>query len=80
MHRAKAGTGWFCGRLANKLKEVRVTSAMPDATDSRTGNRTDLLVQSITDYALLLIDAEGIILTWNAGAELLFRAPVEELA
>jgi PAS domain S-box-containing protein len=31
--------------------------------------RYQLLVDSITDYAILMLDAEGIVTTWNPGAE-----------
>src|ERR1700760_1578179 len=33
------------------------------------GNRFELLVQSVTDYAIYMLDPTGIIVTWNAGAE-----------
>ncbi|NWK98238.1 hybrid sensor histidine kinase/response regulator [Sphingobium lactosutens] len=32
------------------------------------GNRFELLVQSITDYAIFMLDPNGIVLSWNAGA------------
>jgi PAS domain-containing protein len=31
-------------------------------------NRFELLVQSVTDYAIYMLDREGIVTTWNAGA------------
>ena len=34
-----------------------------------TGNRFELLVQSVTDYAIYLLDADGVVTSWNAGAE-----------
>ena len=37
------------------------------ATDSP--KRFELLVNSITDYAIFMLDPEGIVTTWNAGAE-----------
>ena len=32
-------------------------------------NRFELLVQSITDYAIFMLDPNGIVVSWNAGAE-----------
>jgi PAS domain S-box-containing protein len=31
--------------------------------------RADLLIQSVTDYAIYMLDTQGIVTTWNAGAE-----------
>jgi PAS domain S-box-containing protein len=35
---------------------------------SATGSRFELLVQSITDYAIFMLDPEGRVTSWNAGA------------
>ncbi|MHA6287479.1 hybrid sensor histidine kinase/response regulator [Maricaulis sp. CAU 1757] len=32
-------------------------------------HRADLLIQSVTDYAIYMLDPEGFITSWNAGAE-----------
>jgi len=32
-------------------------------------SRADLLVQSVTDYAIYMLDPTGVIVSWNAGAE-----------
>ena len=32
------------------------------------GNRFELLVQSVTDYAIFMLDTDGRIASWNAGA------------
>jgi PAS domain S-box-containing protein len=34
-----------------------------------TTNRYELLVQSVTDYAIYMLDPTGVITSWNAGAE-----------
>jgi PAS domain S-box-containing protein len=36
---------------------------------SHTPNRADLLIQSIRDYAIYMLDPAGIVSSWNAGAE-----------
>lgn len=33
-----------------------------------TGNRFELLVQSVTDYAIFMLDTQGYVTSWNAGA------------
>src|SRR5688500_1114043 len=35
---------------------------------SSTGSRFELLVQSITDYAIYMLDRDGRVSSWNAGA------------
>jgi PAS domain S-box-containing protein len=35
---------------------------------SSTGNRFELLVQSVTDYAIYMLDPKGRVTSWNAGA------------
>ncbi|MBH2000346.1 MAG: PAS domain S-box protein [Sphingomonadaceae bacterium] len=32
------------------------------------GNRFELMVQSITDYAIYMLDPKGVVISWNAGA------------
>ena len=32
-------------------------------------SRADLLIQNVTDYAIYMIDPDGIVISWNAGAE-----------
>jgi PAS domain S-box-containing protein len=32
-------------------------------------SRADLLIQSVTDYAIYMLDREGMVISWNAGAE-----------
>src|SRR3569833_1869795 len=40
---------------------------MPDIALSP--SRADLLVQSVTDYAIYMLDPEGLVTSWNPGAE-----------
>ncbi len=35
---------------------------------SDSGNRFELLVQSVTDYAIYMLDPSGLVISWNAGA------------
>ncbi|MBA4090546.1 MAG: hybrid sensor histidine kinase/response regulator [Sphingobium sp.] len=41
---------------------------MVTASTDETGNRFELLVQSVTDYAIYMLDPTGVIVSWNAGA------------
>jgi PAS domain S-box-containing protein len=34
-----------------------------------TGSRFELLVQSVTDYAIYMLDPDGVVTSWNAGAQ-----------
>lgn len=51
----------------------------PGAEHSPWCRKTDLLVQSIMDYAISLLDTDGRILTWNAGAEALCGYTADEI-
>ena len=41
---------------------------MNTASADYSGNRFELLVQSVTDYASFMLDLGGQIVSWNAGA------------
>lgn len=41
---------------------------MTRASLDQTGNRFELLVQSVTDYAIYMLDPDGVVISWNAGA------------
>ena len=41
--------------------------------------RFRLLVESVKDYAIFMLDPEGMVLTWNAGAELIKGYRAEEI-
>ena len=43
--------------------DMMITAALEQAD-----NRFELLVQSVTDYAIYMIDPDGIVISWNAGA------------
>ena len=42
---------------------------MHKSTFSDLTGRADLLVQSVTDYAIYMLDPQGIVASWNAGAQ-----------
>jgi PAS domain S-box-containing protein len=43
--------------------------SVPAARETRRAHELALLIDGVRDYAILLLDARGIITTWNAGAE-----------
>lgn len=52
------------GRLAHEAENERARAATR-ASEMRYG----LLVQSITDYAIYMLDPDGLVASWNAGAQ-----------
>jgi PAS domain S-box-containing protein len=44
-----------------------------------TGNRFELLVQSVTDYAIYMLDTQGLVTSWNAGARRFKGYEAEEI-
>jgi PAS domain S-box-containing protein len=46
--------------------EPRTAGSIQDLSDAQ---RFELLVDAVSDYAVCLLDAEGIVRTWNSGAE-----------
>ena len=52
-----------------------MSTAAPDIS----GNRFELLVQSVTDYAIYMLDPSGAIVSWNAGARRFKRYEADEI-
>ena len=50
-----------------------------DASCFREADQLRLLISATTDYAIFLLDAEGRVATWNAGAERLKGYKAEEI-
>ena len=53
-----------------------IPKSIEDLDDAR---RLQLLVQSVTDYAIYLLSIDGRVLTWNSGAEKLKGYRAEEI-
>jgi PAS domain S-box-containing protein len=59
-------------RAAERQSLFVNTGFLMSATDPQSGladRKFELLVQSVTDYAIYMLDPEGNVVTWNAGAE-----------
>ncbi|MBK8017445.1 MAG: PAS domain S-box protein [Betaproteobacteria bacterium] len=54
--------------MASTPSDDRPAKAAPDILQN-TEERFRLLVETVTDYAIFLLDAEGHVLTWNTGAQ-----------
>jgi len=59
------------GALVGFAKVTRDLTERKNAADAlrRTEEQFRLLVQSVTDYAIYMLDPEGFVTNWNAGAE-----------
>jgi PAS domain S-box-containing protein len=62
----------------------RESTVIPIRSDQKLGDLTSdlpfrLLVQRVRDYAIFLLDPEGYVLTWNAGAEFIKGYAKEEI-
>src|SRR5260221_1564348 len=53
-----------CRRLGQPLADQDQTDAAADE-----GRRLKRLIQAVTDYAIYMLDANGIVTSWNTGAE-----------
>ena len=52
---------------------------MADSNNNLSNSRADLLVQSVSDYAIYMVDPEGIVRSWNVGAQRLKGYDAEEI-
>ncbi|WP_052028285.1 hybrid sensor histidine kinase/response regulator [Sphingobium sp. C100] len=52
---------------------------MTTVTSDYSGNRFELLVQSVTDYAIFMLNPDGIVESWNAGARRFKGYEAEEI-
>src|SRR6476619_4817210 len=50
-------------------KSVRTRVPPPASSVASDASRFQRLVQGVTDYALYMLSAEGVVTSWNAGAE-----------
>ena len=67
------GTSMFVG-VIHDLTQYRLSQQRRQQSEAR----FRLLVDAITDYAIFLMDADGIVLTWNTGAQNLTGYAPEE--
>lgn len=61
--------------LISDLTELRRSEDLLRSSEERMA----LLLETLTDYAILTMDAEGKIDSWNRGAELIFGYPSDEI-
>jgi len=69
------------GRLHGYAKVTRDLSERRDREEilRRSEEHLRLLVGSVRDYAIFMLDPDGTVLTWNAGAEAIFGYRAEEV-
>ena len=67
------GNGWRGTKLSGgrccSLGFANRGQIVQQADPASQTNRYELLVQSVTDYAIYMLDPNGVITSWNAGAE-----------
>jgi PAS domain S-box-containing protein len=51
------------------VSRVGDAEPVPETASARRAHELALLVDAVRDYAILLLDGDGVITTWNAGAE-----------
>lgn len=61
------------------LRQASHDSQKPGQAVADINTRYQLLVNSVTDYALYMLDRKGCVVTWNAGAERLKGYTAEEI-
>jgi PAS domain S-box-containing protein len=55
--------------LACRRWEQRLADDDPTNLPADEGRRLKLLIQAVTDYAIYMLDAKGVVTSWNTGAE-----------
>lgn len=68
------------GKLIRQINEHRRDLELGALALEESEQRYRVLVEGVTDYAIVMLDPEGRIISWNAGAENLFGERAEEVA
>ncbi len=77
-----AGLIWFARSLdaASEIRRRHEESAEEEARRARAATEElRLLLEGATNYAIFMVDARGIVITWNKGAERIFGWPEAEV-
>lgn len=69
----------YSQRLVTKLEEKNLQLAQRTSELEASEERFRLLVSSIKDYAIIMVDPEGRIVSWNSGAERITGYRAEEI-
>ena len=64
-------------RKLNETLEQRVKAGIAELLDSE--RRFRLMVEGVQDYAILMLDTEGRVVSWNLGAERIYGYTAEEI-
>lgn len=70
-----AAIGWITGKLAAERAAAEAATEAAEreaAKATSTGEQLRLLLESATSYAIVMVDTDGLITTWNRGAERVF--------
>ena len=64
---------------ARMFRELETARALATAQRDQSEERFRLMVESVKDYAIFMLDPRGIVTTWNAGAQLIKGYRPEEI-
>ena len=76
------GIIWLARRLATEsaIRQRHSAAAQEEATRAQqAGEELRLLLEGATHYAIFMVDADGGVTTWNAGAERIFGRPEQDV-
>ena len=68
------------GKLLSQIREHRRDLELGVRALEESEERYRVLVEGVTDYAIVMLDPEGRIISWNVGAENLFGERAEDVA
>ena len=77
MEFGRGGTSAIAAGLKSNHGPIRMTNT--SAGGLTLAGRADLLIQSVTDYAIYMLDPTGNVASWNAGAQRIKGYAPEEI-
>lgn len=92
LHRRKDGTTFWCTDTIQRLVDehgstIGYTKLVRDSTERYVASRRlreseerlRMLIENVTEYGIFSLDRDGIVRTWNPGAETIFGYPESEI-
>ncbi|MGZ8344531.1 MAG: PAS domain S-box protein [Allosphingosinicella sp.] len=70
---------WGIGAMGNRLARQQRTAEIEAERATATGEELRLLLEGATRYAIFMVDRDGCVTTWNAGAERILGWPEDEI-
>ena len=70
---------WGIGAMGNRIARQQRTAEIEAQRAMATGEELRLLLEGATRYAIFMVDPDGRVTTWNAGAERILGWPEDEI-